>query len=700
MNTFLHPQPRTMFRNMQLPKHTFVLLLLLLTSLLIGCNMPTEATSEPPLVITPSAETTTIPTLTAESPTIEPTTIAVEPTATTEQPTITTEQPTTVATQEPTAIPTPLPTLTPIPTPTEIPLGERIPNTFDELEAWLLAARLSDMPVFEAHRLLNEAGWLAPEERPGEYAFDFQAIDLSGDARAEWLVVVKVKDSQPFSTPRGEKYAGNMYVVADDAVVAWFENEADITNGLTQRPQILSTNDITGDGIQDAIVEGLGCGANRCFGKYQLLTYHLGYLDDLASAAMQDKLNPHLETQFNPTTGEQRVELSVWKGVGLQGVRETEIYAWNGSKLAYVETLTVVPDDAESLKGWLVGQWQSGADFANVQGHLREAGWLQEGENLAASADLSNNTMHEWAFVITDKHAEPDIFGHPSNVWVVNPMGVFSIVPEFMSEGTWTVRPMSDVTGNGTQEFLAIEETCGAHTCFQSYFVLAYHDSQMMNLAPWHVGGVWIMQNSYSDWRVEEYAGSPALMIHGGGIGSVGAGIVRLWTDVFVFSAEDNQMRLVDTLLDDTNWRHHLLYEANDKTRSGHAHTIETGIALYERVIEDDSLDDDSHFYELGEEALRHHINQYAAFRLIHTWLRPADLVNANSWLTYLQTNYAGEPLTLAATAMMDEYDLSADLAAACSAAQAVLADYDEPTGILVDMGYGNPSLDAESLCP
>ncbi len=690
MPTFRDTQPR-----ITLWKHAFLILLILI---LAGCNMPTEATLEPPLVITPSAEITTEPT----TPDVQPTATNAEPTAIVDAPTA---EPTNAATAIPptalpTEMPTALPTLTPIPSPTTVPLSERMPTTFDELELWLLEARLSGMAATEAHQLLNAAGWLAPEERPSEFAFDFQEIDLSGDARAEWLVVVKVKDSAPFSTPRGEKYAGNMYVVADDAVRAWFDNVADITNGLTQRPQILTTNDLTGDGIQDALVEGLGCGANTCYGKYQLLTYHLGYLDDLASAEMQDKQNPHPEVRFNPDTGVWRVELSVWKGSGIDGVRETEIYAWNGSELAHVETLTEVPDDVDSLRGWIYGQWQSGADFAEVQGHLRDAGWLLEGDNLVAAADLNNNTLQEWAFVIVDKHAQPGVFGYPSNVWVVNPLNVYSIVPEFMQEGAWTVQVMPDVTGDGAPEFLAIEEICGAHTCYQTYFILAYHNNQLINVAPMADGGGWSMQNSYSDWRVEDFGGSPAFLIHGGAIGSVGAGIVRTVTDVFVFSAENSQMNHVETILDETNWRHHLLYEANDKSRSGHAATIETGIALYERVIEDDTLEDYSHFFEVGEDVPRNDMNQYAAFRLIHTWLRPGDTTNANNWLSYLQTNYAGTPITLAATAMMDEHAISTSLDAACGAAQTVLAGYDEPTGVLIDMGYGNPSLGADSLCP
>jgi hypothetical protein len=41
-----------------------------------------------------------------------------------------------------------------------------------------------------------------------------------------------------------------------------------------------------------------------------------------------------------------------------------------------------------------------------------------------------------------------------------------------------------------------------------------------------------------------------------------------------------------------------------------------------------------------------------------------------------------------------------ADIAAACVAVTNQLLTVEEPTGPLADMGYGNPALDADDVCP
>jgi hypothetical protein len=152
---------------------------------------------------------------------------------------------------------------------------------------------------------------------------------------------------------------------------------------------------------------------------------------------------------------------------------------------------------------------------------------------------------------------------------------------------------------------------------------------------------------------------------------------------------------LADMTWDESNYRFHLLYDANEAFAAGddeHART------LYERVIHDETLED----VEWAEPAdqIRSFTRQFAAFRLALLELRRQQPAEAAAWQAWLAQEYAGQSLTRAATELLAAGARGHDPAEACATVTALLQMENNPTGPLVNMGYANPELSAEDVCP
>ncbi|MGB1252850.1 MAG: hypothetical protein ACPG8W_19705 [Candidatus Promineifilaceae bacterium] len=676
-------------------------LFLLFASLLFcACNVPIEPEV---VLIAPTLET-----LSAEiTPTTPPTTEAT----TIPQPTAEATASATEAPAQPTATIESVPTLLPTQIPTPVPsILDNDPQNWDDLSAWLFEARRSGMSAIDARQRLDNAGWMQDLSIfPGaEIAQDFREIDLSGDAKPEWIVAVKIKDSEQISTPRGFAYSGNAYIVADDTIVPYHaapETDIDLGNTVTPSFLIGSLGDFTEDGINDVIFEQLNCGASFCYGSYRLMSYHHGYLQDVSDDRFSAWLSyPHLSTDGCGLDCQQQIRVSLWTGTGgIDGTRHTEIWQWDGAQLTSVGVELDVPDEREMLAYWIQQYYQYAETTFEVDllPALLASGWVAEWEGEAASADFDGDGQLDWVLNI----AEPGTMriggaGRSGDIWIVTAQGLFRFTETDAlydpTIDTLAFEILPDITGDGLVDILAVTEGCGAHTCTQGYRVLSYHNGYFENIVnspetDGQFGG------PSTQLTVIEFSGQPAIQIHGGLIGSAGAGIMRAQTNVWAWDGES--LSYLDTLLDETNWQHHLLYEANKLTQSGHAGRIDAGIALYERVINDTALEIHNFFDEADQITSYDGVRQVAAFRLAYTQLRAGDVAAAQQHLNFLETTYPDAPTTLATAAMIAQINTGDDLSGGCAAAQTVFAAYENPLGSIEYQGYGNPSIAALELC-
>jgi hypothetical protein len=365
------------------------------------------------------------------------------------------------------------------------------------------------------------------------------------------------------------------------------------------------------------------------------------------------------------------------------------------------------PTDWENLASWLTTLWRGDVDPAAARAALQASGVQKDLADWHA-ADLDGDLRDEWILILYDQSLPGVPFGAPGDLWIVNDEVAFryytapsSDIFEFIAP---TVVGLTDMTGDGLPELIADATFCGAHTCANNYRIVGWSGGQFTDLqivAPQPmpeevVGGEPTpISMTYADTRLEDVDGDglPEFLVHGGTIGSAGAGVVRPRTEVWGWDGA--AVVLAETLLDPTAYRHHVLYEANDRMASG---DLAGALALYEAAINDGALRNDGFTY--SPEQTYADISLFAAFRLILIDLLQGNPERANSRLAWLDATYLDSVVAGAATQLVAEWAGPENAAALCDRIETNLLSIDRPAGALADMGYGNPSLVAGDFCP
>ena len=255
------------------------------------------------------------------------------------------------------------------------------------------------------------------------------------------------------------------------------------------------------------------------------------------------------------------------------------------------------------------------------------------------------------------------------------------------------------MTGDGLPEVAILKLFCGAHTCTHFYDIVGAPTGAVQSLVPavndYPVPAIGMMTSDvlFEDWTAD---GRIDLIQYGGFISSVGAGpYQRGITKVWAWQPAQNQFGLAETLLDPSNYRFHLLYEANDAFATGE---YGTAVSKYLAVINDSDLEDGVGL--IIPESTYTPSRQFAAFRLMLAYLQLDDMDNAEVWSDWLYSNHPDSPYEDGVYAFWEDYNFNHSVTSGCMAATSVLATYPNPTGSLADLGYALPSLTAESICP
>ncbi len=367
--------------------------------------------------------------------------------------------------------------------------------------------------------------------------------------------------------------------------------------------------------------------------------------------------------------------------------------------------LAPVPSSLTELKQWLLTAREQNQDPSTLSTLLQAQGW-QDNDEEWLNLDFDGDSQDEWViFLHTLSDPETDTNKTPVyDLWIVDQHDVLYFQGDDIT-GNPTLKPtihsIEDMTGDGLPELIVEDTFCGAHTCSGRYKIFSAAPGQVSNIVKTDrlyidYLPVDMIQISSPETRLEDYTGNGRLdfLVHGGQIGSVGAGIVRTYTEVW--SWDGTAVTLAETILDPTNYRHHYLYEANDKMAAG---DFKDAIYLYEEAINNPALETVP--YVGTEEELDAAIAQFAAFRLILIDLLSEDKTKANDRLLWLTTTYPDTPMTLAATQLVENWTEAANLPALCAQIDASFdAPPNLPTFPLHDQGYGNPGLMAEDVCP
>lgn len=384
--------------------------------------------------------------------------------------------------------------------------------------------------------------------------------------------------------------------------------------------------------------------------------------------------------------------------------------------LAPAATLAPPPADGSQLAAWLTSAWQASPLLADIQQQLLAAGWLYAAEEWH-TADLTGDGRDEWLLTVnlcgtTTCPAEESVQEPAGDFWIINENGLVyrRDVPE-MEADTWEpagrLFDLADMTGDGLPEAVITTTTCGANTCYTNIQVISSHNGPLENIVQLPAELVLPEELSYLPTEISApYVdltltdatgeGQPDLVLVGFLAGSVGAGIQREFTEVWGWDGAT--FTRLQRLASPSNYRFHLLYNANDAFA---AEDWATAQALYEQVLNDSSLEEVG--FTLEAEEVTYRAQQFAAFRLALLGLINNDFAQAEQWQSWLAQVDSTSPLAQATIQLLAEYQAREGLAGVCPAVttflQTLMPDQDDQY-LLTDMGYNNPSLTVETVCP
>jgi hypothetical protein len=376
----------------------------------------------------------------------------------------------------------------------------------------------------------------------------------------------------------------------------------------------------------------------------------------------------------------------------------------------------------EALIEWLKQARQQGADPAQVRAALQAADWQSQDTDLQ-TVDLDGDGQEEWLLTLQIDPEEP-FWGRSGDFWIIGDRLLYRFhqPTDYFREEREAILPLDqdfylsaarvlaiqDFTGDSAPEVLLQRQVCGAHTCTHAYFMLGYGEGQVRPLiaaqaGPYQSGQAVILYESELIGLTDETGDGVAdLVLHSGVIRSAGAGIQRTRTEVWAWNGA--VITLAQVRLDPTDYRFHVLYEANDAFDQNQR---DQARRLYQQVIEDESLQD----IRWAEEFPSSYdsTRQFAAFRLVLLGLMERDRTAAAQWQQWLAQAYPSSALTAAARQLLTLQAQQIPLEAACAQVRSDLMAQEPgeddfpgtgPTGPLRYMGYGNPVLDAAAICP
>jgi hypothetical protein len=252
---------------------------------------------------------------------------------------------------------------------------------------------------------------------------------------------------------------------------------------------------------------------------------------------------------------------------------------------------------------------------------------------------------------------------------------------------------VTDLTGDGVQELLVMQEFCGAHTCFQAWEVLQWQRNRFVNIL---AGRSDDLSSPVLEIRGPRPDGSMILNITGSGVQSAGAGPSRTLTRTWHWSEAEMLFEIVEERLSEPTFRIHALHDADQAALHG---DLNTALGGYSRVIEDPNLDD----YPYAEEG-RAQLSAYAIYRSMLLWILSGNLAQAETTLIFLQEAYPpGSPgggFSALAGDVWLAYQAQPDMVRACQTAQAYALAHPGEVLDPLNYGYANKTYAPVDICP
>ncbi|MEM7116998.1 MAG: hypothetical protein AAF614_31490 [Chloroflexota bacterium] len=208
------------------------------------------------------------------------------------------------------------------------------PGTWEEVDTWLISAWSNQANPAAVRAGLRASGWLDGHD-------NWRGADLDGDLRDEWIVALTDPDITK-ATPWGRM--GDLWVVnANGIVYRAYEPGADEVFDKTV-PEVTGIIDMTNDGKPELVINKTSCGANTCYGNYEVISTIRGGFENIVDAVPPNEDVPdwnvvsvsYPTAAFNDFELDGLVELQVHggaQGSAGAGIHQTyvEFWSWNGT---------------------------------------------------------------------------------------------------------------------------------------------------------------------------------------------------------------------------------------------------------------------------------------------------------------------------------------------------------------------------------
>ena len=247
---------------------------------------------------------------------------------------------------------------------------------------------------------------------------------------------------------------------------------------------------------------------------------------------------------------------------------------------------------------------------------------------------------------------------------------------------------IADVNGDGAVDIVYVETFCGAHTCTHTVHSVSSDGTAYIKLTP-DEG----LSMETADVLLEDRDGDGVqeIVLHGGTISSVGAGVQRTRTEVYAWNGV--LYELAETIFDASGLLYFairaadLLFDAGDYAAAADA---------YRGALADGSLAESGF-----QENERAELSAYAVFRIALSQLAAGgSQADAIAALEQPLAAYAGTVNVGLGEVFAVAYSNAGDLHVACLAVRDHITANLDGFQAVWEYGYANPTFDAENVCP
>jgi hypothetical protein len=256
-----------------------------------------------------------------------------------------------------------------------------------------------------------------------------------------------------------------------------------------------------------------------------------------------------------------------------------------------------------------------------------------------------------------------------------------------------TLQQAEDINRDGIVEVFYTTTFCGAHTCYTTPQFLRWNGQTFVELLGEDASMPYPDRIALED---RDGDGVKELVMHGGTIGSAGAGVQRAST--WVYTWDGSRYLRSATVYDPSPYLYFAIIDGDAALAGGR---YEDAIAHFRRAIEDQTLKDWNAEVSRGRPADRVELTPYAGFHLALAYIASGrDRLLALTTLNAAIANHPGTRHAEAAAIFRDAWPPGTTPRAACAPVIAYARANLEAFRLIWDYGYANPEFTPEQLCP